>query len=184
MFVHINHRAIGDAAVEVLKESPQVTERIIETRVECVPTLIPHDHPSELPPAGAPYGGVLTNAEHGLAWQPLRNHKDAYDRIEALERTCLSLRKDIDVNNREKQATIDRLNAYWLDKHPDCFTDMADGRKLFRQELLDLKHDVLLTDLYNRKPAAIAAPQKQKQWPLWTALTVLFVVELAHVYFH
>lgn len=108
----------------------------------------------------------------------------------ALEPIYMKLKMlDEAVNNRDKQQVIDQLAAYWAEKHPDCFIEYADGRRVFRHELLEYKHDTLLTELFNRKPPeapsapvveAAPAPTTKTAptWPMWLAIGALFVMEL------
>ena len=92
-----------------------------------------------------------------------------------------------DMTNDEKYKIIENLNTYWQEAHPDCFLDYPDGRKIFRDDLLDYKQDLLIRNLYGR------APEAQQKLPefktpnvraLWLCIGVLMALEVAHLVFH
>jgi hypothetical protein len=99
------------------------------------------------------------------------------DQIQALWNIVEELQEKM--NTREKQQADETLKSYWQEKHPDCFVEHDDGRKILSRDLVEWKHDLLLQELFSRKTEQ---PKKTAMWPLWVCIGLLFVMEMIHVF--
>ncbi len=93
------------------------------------------------------------------------DHSATFNTINEQYHTIVKRLEAVEVNNQDKMDAIAKLNEYYLKNHPDCVIDMADGRRIFREDLHKYKLDMLMQDAYSR---LTKAEQKIEQ----TALAV------------
>ena len=105
--------------------------------------------------------------------------------IQALSLKLKKFEEEAAMHNADKQKILDKIGTYWRDIHPDCFMDLADGRRVFSEELYRYKQDLILRTLMTpkeeKKQEPKPEPREKKMWPLWACIAVLFALEVWHL---
>jgi len=169
----------------VEEHAPVLKEIHTETRIEPV-------FKSELPGKGRVGQCLMVDQDGCLSWMDLpktdlsdvekvkRNLTELVDVVADHVQTIATLKAQIEMNNYEKEQLISQLKDYWLDAHEDCFTETADGRKIFRNELLTYKHDVALRKLSAQGPTEkeVRTVVKDPDKRVWFALAAVVIIQI------